>query len=70
MFQKDLFKICVCLEFYCIFYTLSLQFHKKKNVQCNKGRVCNFGQCECSYCNNAQQNETRENKIDTTKKIK
>lgn len=31
MFQQDLFKMCVSPEFYCIFDTLSLHFHKKKN---------------------------------------
>jgi len=69
MFQKDLFKICVCPEFYCIFYTLSLQFHKKKMYNVIKAVCVILVQCECFYCNNTQQNETKENKIDTRKKI-
>lgn len=62
MLQQDLFKMCVSPEFYCILYTLSLQFHKQKKKQSNKSRVCSFSQCECFLLyNNTEHNETKEN---------
>jgi len=64
MLQQDLFKMSRILLY---FYTLSLQFHKKK--QRNKGRVCNFSQCECFYCITTQ-NITRQKKMDTMTKKK